>query len=71
MHATLFFPSPWFFSLGFPGKVFNELFNEAASRAHYEINVFVPLLDFSPKGFFQEGYNKTIFHLTDIQARVL
>ena len=48
MHAALFFPYSWFFPLGFPGKVFNE----AASRAHYEINVFVPSLGFSPKGFF-------------------
>ena len=67
MHAALFFPYPWFFPLGFPGKVFNE----AASRAHHEINVFVPSLGFSPKGFFQDGYNKTLFHLTDIQGGVL
>ena len=33
MYAALFFPSPWFFPLGFPCKVFNEV----ASYALYEI----------------------------------
>lgn len=67
MHTALFFPYPWFFPLGFPGKVFNE----AASRAHYEIDIFVPSLGFYPTGFFQEGYNETLFRLTDIQGGVL
>ena len=67
MHAALFFPYPWFFPLGFPGKVFNE----AASRAHYEIDIFVPSLGFYHTGFFQEGYNETLFRLTDIQGGVL
>ena len=67
MHTALFFPYPWVFPLGFPGKVFNE----AASRAHYEIDIFVPSLGFYPTGFFQEGYNETLFRLTDIQGGVL
>ena len=41
------FPFSMVFLTRFSWKGFNEVFNEAASRAHYEINVFVPLLDFS------------------------
>ena len=65
------FPFSMVFLTKFSSKGFNKVFNEAASRAHYEINVIVPSLGFFPKGFFQEGYNKTLFHFTDIQGGVL
>ena len=57
MHAALFFPYPWFFPLGFPGKVFNE----AASRAHHEINVLFLLLVFLPKGFSRKAITRHYF----------